>query len=645
MVNSTFSFTPGPSTKKNAPPPTVPPPKAPPSQAPTLTIPTIPDLSPPPPVFITQGSPPAPGPPPSSEGTSSTLVVGGAVGAVAVLFVAICVVVCCCRKKRKSAISDDGFSYKGSSIATMPLTGAQFKSSDAPSDAWGIHSASSTGTGSDIPPPPSGSDKMGNSRSYFTYNELAVATDNFSKDNLLGEGGFGRVYKGILPNGTVVAVKQLTVGGGQGEREFRAEVEVISRVHHRHLVSLVGYCVADRQRLLVYEFVPNGTLENNLHNTDMPIMEWSTRLKIGLGCARGLAYLHEDCHPKIIHRDIKSSNILLEENFEAKVADFGLAKLSSDTNTHVSTRVMGTFGYLAPEYAASGKLTDRSDVFSFGVVLLELVTGRRPIDMSQEAGFESLVEWARPVAMRILEDGHLEDLVDPNLDGNYDRDEMFRVIETAAACVRHSAVKRPRMAQVVRALESEDRAGLYQGMKPGQSMDSDSQYGSEYGGTSRYGGDSGEFDQNDHSSNSGPRPFHKQGANHLPRIESAEHSIAEEPDDQTMEYVRSESSGIHAFKPPVFGTQQFHPPKFTSGEYDPDKESSDFPGAYRSSSKKVSSYAPPRSGLPNNGMSGFMGAPPPPPGRYSKPVNLGGEDYVPIGKTVSFAPNVEDKKF
>ena len=131
-----------------------------------------------------------------------------------------------------------------------------------------------------------------------------------------------------------------------------------------------------------------------------------------------------------------------------QVADFGLAKLSSDTNTHVSTRVMGTFGYLAPEYAASGKLTDRSDVFSFGVVLLELVTGRRPIDMSQEAGFESLVEWARPVVNRILEDGHLEDLVDPNLNGEYDRDEMMRVIETAAACVRHSALKRPRMAQV-----------------------------------------------------------------------------------------------------------------------------------------------------------------------------------------------------
>lgn len=184
----------------------------------------------------------------------------GAAGGVAVLVVLVCLFILCCRKKKRAGISDDGFSYKGN-LATMPLTGTHYKTSDAP-DSW----AYSGSTNGDIPPPPSGSDKMGNSRGYFTYHELAVATDNFSKDNLLGEGGFGRVYKGVLPNGTVVAVKQLTVGGGQGEREFRAEVEVISRVHHRHLVSLVGYCVADKQRLLVYEYVPNGTLENNLHS-------------------------------------------------------------------------------------------------------------------------------------------------------------------------------------------------------------------------------------------------------------------------------------------------------------------------------------------------------------------------------------------
>uniref|UniRef100_M1B727 non-specific serine/threonine protein kinase n=1 Tax=Solanum tuberosum TaxID=4113 RepID=M1B727_SOLTU len=236
----------------------------------------------------------------------------------------------------------------------------------------------------------------GFSKSQFTYEELARATSGFSKANLLGQGGFGYVHKGVLVDGTVVAVKSLKSGSGQGEREFQAEVDIISRVHHRHLVSLVGYCIADSQRMLVYEYVPNKTLEFHLHGKGHRVMDWGTRLKIALGSARGLAYLHEDCHPKIIHRDIKAANILLEDNFEAKVADFGLAKLSSDNFTHVSTRVMGTFGYMAPEYASSGKLTDRSDVFSFGIVLLELITGKRPIDPSNIME-DSLVDWARPL--------------------------------------------------------------------------------------------------------------------------------------------------------------------------------------------------------------------------------------------------------
>uniref|UniRef100_A0A1D1Z7T2 non-specific serine/threonine protein kinase n=1 Tax=Anthurium amnicola TaxID=1678845 RepID=A0A1D1Z7T2_9ARAE len=236
---------------------------------------------------------------------------------------------------------------------------------------------------------------IGNSKSWFTYEEISDMTHGFSRENLLGEGGFGCVYKGWLQDGRVVAVKQLKAGSGQGEREFRAEVEIISRVHHRHLVSLVGYCIADSQRSLVYEFVPNNTLEHHLHGKGLAVMDWPKRLKIAIGSARGLAYLHEDCHPRIIHRDIKSANILLDNSFEAQVADFGLAKLSNDTHTHVSTRVMGTFGYMAPEYASSGKLTDRSDVFSFGVVLLELITGRKPVDPSQPLGDESLVEWVK----------------------------------------------------------------------------------------------------------------------------------------------------------------------------------------------------------------------------------------------------------
>ncbi|GFZ18971.1 protein kinase superfamily protein [Actinidia rufa] len=311
---------------------------------------------------------------------------------------------------------------------------------------------------------------VGNSRSWFTYEELADATHGFSADKILGEGGFGCVYKGYLVDGREVAVKQLKIGGGQGEREFRAEVEIISRVHHRHLVTLVGYCISDHQRLLVYEYIPNNTLHYHLHGEGRPVMEWATRVRVAAGAARGIAYLHEDCHPRIIHRDIKSSNILLDNNFEARVADFGLAKLAGDTNTHVTTRVMGTFGYMAPEYASSGKLTEKSDVFSFGVVLLELITGRKPVDGSQPLGDESLVEWARPLLAQALETEKFDELVDPRLEKTYLETEMFRMIEAAAVCIRHLASKRPRMSQVVRALDSMgELSDLTNGMRPGQS--------------------------------------------------------------------------------------------------------------------------------------------------------------------------------
>nr|GMD49456.1 proline-rich receptor-like protein kinase PERK4 [Ipomoea batatas] len=178
-------------------------------------------------------------------------------------------------------------------------------------------------------------------------------------------------------------------------------------------------------------------------------MEWPTRLKIALGSARGLSYLHEDCHPRIIHRDIKSANILLDNHFEAMVADFGLAKLSSDNNTHVSTRVMGTFGYLAPEYASSGKLTEKSDVFSFGVMLLEIITGHRPLDSTNITMEDSLVDWARPLLAKAIEDGNYNQLADPRLEGKYNSQEMGRMVACAAASIRHSAKRRPKMSQVL----------------------------------------------------------------------------------------------------------------------------------------------------------------------------------------------------
>ncbi|KAG2253821.1 proline-rich receptor-like protein kinase PERK13 [Brassica napus] len=322
---------------------------------------------------------------------------------------------------------------------------------------------------------------MGSGQTHFTYEELMDITEGFAQRNILGEGGFGCVYKGKLHDGKLVAVKQLKVGSGQGDREFKAEVEIISRVHHRHLVSLVGYCISDVERLLIYEYVPNQTLEHHLHGKGRPVLEWAKRVRIAIGSAKGLAYLHEDCHPKIIHRDIKSANILLDDDFEAQVADFGLAKLNDSTQTHVSTRVMGTFGYLAPEYAQSGKLTDRSDVFSFGVVLLELVTGRKPVDQYQPLGEESLVEWARPLLHKAIETGDFSDLVDRRLQNHYVENEVFRMIETASACIRHSGPKRPRMAQVVRALDSEgDMGDISNGSKVGQTSSNDSgQYNSD----------------------------------------------------------------------------------------------------------------------------------------------------------------------
>ncbi|XP_050230910.1 putative proline-rich receptor-like protein kinase PERK6 [Mercurialis annua] len=366
-------------------------------------------------------------------------------------------------------------------------------------------------------PPPHPSVALGFNQSSFSYDELASATGNFTQANLLGQGGFGYVHKGVLPNGKEIAVKSLKAGSGQGDREFQAEVEIISRVHHRHLVSLVGYCIAGGQRLLVYEFLPNSTLEFHLYGKGRPTMDWPTRIKIALGSAKGLAYLHEDCHPRIIHRDIKAANILLDLDFEAKVADFGLAKLSTDNNTHVSTRVMGTFGYLAPEYASSGKLTDKSDVFSFGVMLLELITGRRPIDLNGDMD-ESLVDWARPVCAAAVESGNFSELADPRLEGNYDHAEMARMVASAGAAVRHSGRRRAKMSHIVRALEGDMSLDhlISEPVKPGQStiisstsgssdyentsysadmkkfrkvvMDNSQEYASsEYGHTSEYG--------------------------------------------------------------------------------------------------------------------------------------------------------------
>ncbi|WCJ40754.1 Protein kinase superfamily protein [Euphorbia peplus] len=413
-------------------------------------------------------------PPPASPpnklppGALAGLIVGIALGAVMVLIGGGIFFVLYRRKKRRDAESSVGCPpqqgpNKDHAISlpkpTPPPPGM--------SPLFGPSSYSSLGSEKPFASPYPGI--HGFSMGTFTYEELATATNGFSEANLIGQGGFGYVHKGILHDGRLVAIKQLKAGSGQGEREFQAEIEIINRVQHEHLVSLFGYCIAGVQRLLVYEFVSNQTLEFHLHGKGRPTMNWPTRMKIAIGSAKGLAYLHEDCQPKIIHRDIKASNILLDDSFEAKVADFGLAKHSLDTDTHVSTRVMGTFGYLAPEYASSGKLTEKSDVFSFGVVLLELITGRRPVDKSQSFLDDSIVEWARPLLKQALEDGIYNPFVDSKLE-DYDSSELTRMIACAAACVRHSARLRPRMSQVVGALEgSIPLDDLNEGLTPGHS--------------------------------------------------------------------------------------------------------------------------------------------------------------------------------
>ncbi|KAJ1289348.1 hypothetical protein BS78_02G157300 [Paspalum vaginatum] len=294
-------------------------------------------------------------------------------------------------------------------------------------------------------------------RGAFEYGELAAATNGFSDSNLLGRGGFGDVYVGTV-DGATVAVKRLRAGSQQGDPEFQAELRIISRVHHRNLVSLVGYCVADAgQRLLVYEFVPNLTLHHHLHGGVEAVLDWPIRWKIAFGAAKGLAYLHEDCHPRIIHRDIKAANILLDHDFNPKVSDFGMAKFIPGENTHIATRIVGTIGYLAPEYASSGKLTERSDVFSFGVVLLELITGMNASMPSDPDMEDTLVGWARPLLARALEIGDYDDLVDPLLQG-YDADQMARLVRCAAAAVSRPARRRPRMSQIVRHLAGDASA-------------------------------------------------------------------------------------------------------------------------------------------------------------------------------------------
>ncbi|XP_057471922.1 receptor-like cytoplasmic kinase 185 isoform X2 [Actinidia eriantha] len=287
----------------------------------------------------------------------------------------------------------------------------------------------------------------------FTFRELASATKNFRQECLLGEGGFGRVYKGTLQSsGQIVAVKQLDRNGMQGNKEFLVEVLVLSLLHHPNLVNLIGYCADGDQRLLVYEYMPLGSVEDHLHDIaeDKKPMDWLGRMKIASGAAQGLEYLHEKANPPVVYWDLKSSNVLLDEDFNPRLSDYGLAKLGLGGNKmHVTPRVMGTYGYCAPEYERTGELTLKSDVYSFGIVLLELITGRRAIDTTRPTEEQNLVSWAQPF---FRDPKTFPEMADPLLEGKFPVKSLNQAVGVAAMCLQEEPSVRPLISDVVAAL-------------------------------------------------------------------------------------------------------------------------------------------------------------------------------------------------
>ncbi|KAJ0449503.1 putative protein kinase RLK-Pelle-LRR-II family [Helianthus annuus] len=290
----------------------------------------------------------------------------------------------------------------------------------------------------------------------FTFKELRAATDNFHVKNILGKGGFGIVYKGLLTDGTVVAVKKLKDDNNfGGEVQFQTEVETISLAVHRNLLRLWGFCSTENERILVYPFMANGSVASKLRDQihGKPVLDWSRRKNIALGTARGLLYLHEQSDPKIIHRDVKAANILLDEDFEAVVGDFGLAKLLDHCDSHVTTAVRGTVGHIAPEYLSTGQSSDKTDVFGFGILLLELITGQKALDFGKTAANQKgvMLDWVK----KLHQDGKLNLMVDKSLKNNFDRVELEEMVQVALLCTQFSPSNRPKMSEVLRMLEGE----------------------------------------------------------------------------------------------------------------------------------------------------------------------------------------------
>ncbi|XP_058067518.1 probable receptor-like protein kinase At1g80640 [Magnolia sinica] len=285
--------------------------------------------------------------------------------------------------------------------------------------------------------------------SVLEHSLLESATSNFSESNVLGEGGFGRVYKACFDDGFLAAVKKIDSGGQDSERQFENEIEFLNRIQHPNLVSLLGYCIHGQTRLLVYELMQNGSLETQLHGPHHgSALSWHLRMKIALDAARGLEFLHERCNPPVIHRDLKSSNILLDSNFNAKISDFGLAVTVGSQNKS-SIKLSGTLGYVAPEYLLDGKLTEKSDVYAFGVVLLELLMGRKPVEKMAPAQCQSIVTWAMP---QLTDRSKLPNIVDPVIRNRMDLKHLYQVAAVAVLCIQPEPSYRPLITDVLHSL-------------------------------------------------------------------------------------------------------------------------------------------------------------------------------------------------
>ncbi|KAF5751975.1 hypothetical protein HS088_TW02G00994 [Tripterygium wilfordii] len=313
----------------------------------------------------------------------------------------------------------------------------------------------------------------------FQFKELQIATHNFSNKHLIGKGGFGYVYKGHLQDGSLVAVKRLKDGNAVGgEIQFQTEVEMISLAVHRNLLRLYGFCMTKTERLLVYPYMSNGSVASRLKAK--PVLDWGTRKRIALGAARGLLYLHEQCDPKIIHRDVKAANILLDDYCEAVVGDFGLAKLLDHRDSHVTTAVRGTVGHIAPEYLSTGQSSEKTDVFGFGILLLELISGLRALEFGKTANQKgAMLDWVK----KIHQEKKLELLVDKDLKNNYDRIELEEMVQVALLCTQYLPSHRPKMSEVVRMLEGD---GLAEKWEASQRAEATRSRAYEFSSSERY---------------------------------------------------------------------------------------------------------------------------------------------------------------